>query len=188
MRPAVRTAGITLIEVVIYTTILAILGAPVVSMVVVSSRYMSEVDAQYKVQERSRVLLFRLEEDLREAILASVTITNAGKTLQFTLPDSFDGTAVVPGPDIQYEFQLATGESSNGSDDNGNGLVDEGMVVRRNLTDSETVSLSGGLDLDNSSFAPTAGGVTVNLTLVGRLREANSTIAVSSTLNVYPYN
>lgn len=183
-----RHGGFTLQELAIYVVLLAILGTPVVTMVLVSTRHISEIDATGKIRERNRVTLFRIDSELREAIATTLSVSNSGRTLTFSLANGFDGTAVVVGDSIEYSFELATGESANGLDDNGNGLADEGVLVRRNLTALEEAAVCGGVDISASGFAVSGIAVTVNLTSVAIAQRANSDFTVAGSVAVYPYN
>lgn len=127
-----RQAGVTLLELVVYTGLIAVIGGPLVSVVLVSSRGVAEHGTMHQVAERNLVSIYRLTQEVRTALNGSVNVTNAGKTLTFTLPDSYDGVAVVPGDTIRYDLQLANDELANAADDNGNGLIDErGFFLER---------------------------------------------------------
>ena len=96
------------------------------------------------------------------------TFSNGGKTLQFTSTNGFDGTAPVAGPVIRYEIRLAPGESLNGLDDNGNGLIDESILVRVNTSIGEEVVLSSGINTSSSSFVAAIGSMESMLSLCFR--------------------
>ena len=51
-------------------------------------------------------------------------------TVAFRTAQGWDGTAVVWGPEVRLSWELAPAEVDNGADDNGNGLIDEGRIVR----------------------------------------------------------
>src|SRR4030095_9833949 len=76
--------GFTLLEVAIYVAVLTVIGAPLVSLVLTSSRSTSENDTFSRVEERNRTALFRLEKEIRKAISGTATVDNSGKRLIFT--------------------------------------------------------------------------------------------------------
>ena len=50
--------------------------------------------------------------------------------VEFALVEGWNGASADYGPLIRYQFEYMPGELDNGLDDNGNGLVDEGRIVR----------------------------------------------------------
>jgi hypothetical protein len=110
------------------------------------------------------------------------------KGLQFNLPGGFDGDLPTVGDAVQYEIQLLPGESANGADDNGNGLVDEAQLLRRNSTTGEAVVLSGEIDYTESSFSRNGDAATITIATVGTLPDRESSFSLSRSLTVYARN
>jgi hypothetical protein len=129
-----------------------------------------------------------MTQEVRKAIGATVNVTNLGRTVGFTLPNGFDGVNVVPGPEIEYELQIAAGETINGVDDNQNGLADEGVLVRRNVTTGDETVTSADLSVGGSGFALNGTGVTVSVTTFGNLWDEDAAFQVSRTVTVFPRN
>ena len=185
---ASRHGGFTLIEVLIYAGILAILTLPISSVVMVSIRSTRENDALNRVAERNRVAVNRVAQELRPALRDTVTITNSNRHLTLTLPDGFDGTNVVPGAQVRFELEMATGEQQNGADDNGNGLVDEGQLQRRDLGTGEVVSICQDLDLSQSRFEFSGASVVVTVATAGRSGHGTNVHVLARSATVTPRN
>jgi hypothetical protein len=182
-----RQSGLTLLETAVFTALAVVIGAPIASMVLTTQSFVAELDATTRVSERNRTALYRLDQEIRQAVSSSLTVS-AASTLQLTLATGYDGTDVVTGDSIEYSLELDPGESANGADDNGDGLVDEGQLVRRNLTTAESSTLCGGINLSASSFVLNGTGVTVNLTHTASMRKSDSTFDHSGSIHAYPDN
>ncbi len=187
-RRGARQIGLTLLEVIVYVGLIAVIGGPLVSVVLVSSRGVAEHSTMHQVAERNLVSVYRLTQEVRTALNGSVAVTNVGKTLTFDLPDSFDGVAVVPGDTIRYDLQLSPEELANAVDDNGNGLVDEGRVLRTNVTQSEIVLLCENLDPNVSLFSWDGTTVTMTIANVGSLSSINTVFGITRSLAMVPRN
>lgn len=172
----------------IYATLLILLGTPLVSVILVSTRSTAENDTINRVNERNRAMLVRIETDVRESIRGSPVVANFGKSLTVTSVTGFNGTSPIPGPAIRFMFQAAPGESLNGADDNGNGLADEGQVIWTNVATGETVVISGGIDVLASSFSLNGNAVNINLTSFGSLPPRNDVFGVTRSVMVSPRN
>ena len=180
--------GFTLLEVSIYATLLILLGTPLVSVILVSTRSTAENDTVNRVNERNRAVLVRIETDVRESIRGTPVVSDFGKTLTVTSVVGFDGTTPIPGPALRYTFQAAPGESLNGLDDNGNGLADDGQVVWTNMATGETVIISSGIDVLGSSFSWDGNAVTINLTSFGSMPPRNDVFGVTRSVMASPRN
>jgi hypothetical protein len=180
--------GFTLLEVSIYATLLILLGTPLISVILVSTRSTVENDTINRVNERNRAVLVRIETDVRESIKGSPVVADFGKSLTVTSVTGFDGTSPIPGPALRYTFQAAPGESLNGVDDNGNGLADEGQVIYTNMTTGETIIISSGVDVFGSSFALSGNSVNINLTSFGTIPPRNDVFGVTRSVLASPRN
>jgi hypothetical protein len=177
-----------MLELIVYVGLIAVVGGPLVSVVLISSRGVAEHSTMHQVEERNLVSIYRLTQEVRTALNTSVIVLNGGKTLTFTLPDSFDGVAVVPGDTIRYDLQLSPEELANAADDNGNGLVDEGRVLRTNVTTGEIVALCENLDPSQSLFSWDGTTVTLTIANVGSLSSINTVFGITRSLAMVPRN
>ena len=66
----------------------------------------------------------------RETLVPDAAAPHGSPTLDFRTPTDYRGTRVVWGEPTRLVWELAPGELDNGTDDDGDGLVDEGIVVR----------------------------------------------------------
>ena len=73
----------------------------------------------------------RVTKQLRQAYPSSIspTVLDDSPTLTFRRVTDYSGETVQLGPEHGFEFQPAPGESDNGLDDNGDGRIDEGVLV-----------------------------------------------------------
>lgn len=179
--------GLTLLEVALYAAVLVAIGAPLVSAVLVSTRSTREVDTVNAITERNRTIVLRIEKEVRRAIGSTVSVEDLGKSLALTPPAGFDGASVVPGAPMRFELRPAPGESVNGVDDDGNGLVDEGELFQKDVATGAESLLARGIDLDASSFSRTSSGFTITLTNFGG-GEGGTPFRISKTVTVYPRN
>jgi hypothetical protein len=153
---------VTLAEVVVYTTLLAGICVPLVSTTLASLRTMTESEASRKAEERNRSLLNRIAGEIRMSIIGTAQVAATGRTLSFVMPLGFDSTGVLPGNTVTYDLLPASGELENGSDDNGDGLVDEAQLVR--TEEGVAVPVCGDMSLAESGFA-LVDGTSVHLRL-----------------------
>ena len=182
-----RRAGFTLLEVSVYITIVLILGAPLTSIFLVSTRSTQDNDTFNKVKERNRTALFRVETEFRKSIGGTATIIDYGRGLTFTSTAGFDGTTAIPGPTISYTFQMDPAEAWDGMDNNGNGLADEGRLVRRNATTGEEVVICSQINVSNSGFWLMSEGLYIWLTSFAPLSQGG-VYSVSRYMTIYPRN
>ena len=187
-RRAPRWRGFTLIEVLLYATITVMLSAPVVSVLLVSTQATKDADSFCKAQERNRFCMLQIETDLRECLGTSVIVQNSETQLLFTTSSGFDGTSVTSGPQVRYTLQLDSTESANAVDDDGDGLVDEGVLVRRDVTAGTEGVICGAVDLGASSFSTAGSSVTITLISLGRVDRSSTPFSVARTVTVFPRN
>ena len=181
-------AGTTLLEIVVWTALLAGIGSPAVMGFLTSTRVMSEANGQREVHERARVLIHRMEREIRLAIGTSMETRSDGTALTFTLPLGFTQVGVRAGSAIRYELEIDSGEASNGIDDDGDQLSDEGQLTRTNLVTGERVVLASNLDLAGSSFVKANDTMVLTLSCLGFLRHSGAIIKASRTRTVNPRN
>src|SRR5437867_2086853 len=164
-----RREGFTLLEVAIAIAVLALLGIPLVSIMLASTRSTSENDTFSKVEERNRLALFRIEKEFRKGMTGTITLANSGRDLIFTSTSGFDGTSAVAGPNIRFFFTVDPGETLNGADDDGDGLIDEGSLIRRDESTGNQITICGGINVAGSSFALNGTGVAITVASFGTL-------------------
>ena len=171
-------------ELLIYVTLASILGTPMVMIAVAVSRASAEGDMVSRILERNRVAIQRMTSELRDSLPGTTVISNGGKCIQFTSKGGFDGNGAVPGPVVRYEFRLAAGEVDNGKDDNGDGLIDEGTLVR--LAGGLEAVITNTIRYSTSSFQADGTGVEITVTTTGRARGAPVPSDISSVTAVFP--
>jgi hypothetical protein len=129
-----RRAGISLLEVVIASAILAVaLGVPVMlarsaDQAFLTGRAATALDA------RGRRVLDQIVERLRAASADNITPPGmiaplSGSRIDFQRAVDFVAGAVVWGSPERIEFQRDPGELDDGQDNDSDGLIDEGGVV-----------------------------------------------------------
>jgi len=180
--------GVSLIEVMIYLTVMAILGIPLAMVTVSVSRSSAEGDLLTRILERNRSALNRIVSEYRLSLKGTTSVTNSGKTLQFTSNGGFNGTGPVAGPILRYEIRPDPKDSANGKDDNGNGIADESILVRVNQATGEQVILAAGLKTANCSFAQVGNGITISMTTEGIAHGAKQVSEAQRAVTVYPRN
>ena len=187
-RQPMRQEGFTLLEIAVYLTLLLVLGAPFLSIALLSARSTSENDTMTRVEERNRTAVFRIEKEVRKGISGTLAVSNGGLTLTFTSAAGFDGTSVTPGPQIRFTLRTSTGETLNGADDNQNGTADEGELVRTDLSTGVQTALTGSIDIASSGFVMAGQGVNVTVANFGSLDRRYGTFSASRSLTVYARN
>lgn len=183
-----RQIGFTLLEVMIYIGVMTVIGTPLVMVTLSVSRASAEGDVLSKILERNRSSLQRLLGEYEVSLGGTTAISAGGKILQFTSNGGFNGTAPVPGAVLRYEIRLATGEAANGVDDNNNGLVDEGSLVRMNLSTGEELVITGIVNTASSSFVATGNGITVTLATFGRTAGTSAVCDARCDITMFPRN
>jgi type II secretory pathway pseudopilin PulG len=185
-RPSQR--GVSLLEVMIYLAVMAILGVPLAMVTVSVSRSSAEGDLLTRILERNRSALNRIVSEYRLSLSGTTSVTNSGKTLQFTSNGGFNGTGAVAGPIIRYEIRTDPKETINGKDDNGNGIADESILVRVNQTTGEQITLAAGLKTDSCSFTQVGKGITIGMSTEGIAHGAKVVSEAQRTVTIYPRN
>jgi type II secretory pathway pseudopilin PulG len=178
--------GFTILELVFYITLLTILGGPLVMVAQTVSLSSAEGDLFSRLLERNRSALHRISAEFRNSLRGTAAVSPDGKSLAFTSHGGFDGAKALAGPMIRYEIRAEAAETLNGTDDDGDGLVDEGLLARVDGSSGETVVILGGLDAGQSTFTGTAAGVDIAITTVGRTHRTAHIAAVRRTATVVP--
>lgn len=124
--------GFTFIEVVVSLTLLSVIVGAVVMVSSSSTTAMGFTTMRTSVQDKARRALDRVVDE----------VTNSSSTVMVPDPDGFGaddvlfqtvegvtGQVIDWGPQKRLAFQYATGEVDDGLDNDGDGLVDEGVLV-----------------------------------------------------------
>ncbi|MBI4584344.1 MAG: hypothetical protein HY717_10020 [Planctomycetes bacterium] len=186
--PRSRCLGFSLLEAAIYAAVIGIITFPILSAVVGVTRTTEEGDLLAKIQERKRSALHQITNDYRRSLAGTAAVTNSDKTLSFTLPGGFNGTGASAGNAIRYELRADPTDAPNSIDDNGNGVVDENILVRVNATASEEVTIASHLDPNTSGFSLNGDAVVVSLSCMAWAKGSQRVTEVSETRTVYPRN
>lgn len=131
--------GYTLTETLVSATLTTLVLGAIVLATQRGIGLFEESSANSEINSRASRTCYRVLEDLRGAGAGSIfpdLTTPAGgpvtwsSTIDFRQADQWQAGAVVWGPLLRIGMELAPGELDNGLDDNGNGLIDEQIVVR----------------------------------------------------------
>ena len=141
-----------------------------------------------RIIERNRAAGHRIAGDFRRSLTGTVAVTNGGKTLQFTLPGGFNGTGAAAGDVIQYNLVDDPTDADNGTDDNNNGVIDEKILTRTNVTTTETVTIGANFNEVDSGFVVNGTGVTCTLTTIGWTKGSKNVTKVQHATDLFPRN
>ncbi len=126
-----RREGFTLLEVLIVAGLLTLTLGSAMEVWFHSQAAFADSVRQNVVGDTGRRLLTRLGAELLETeptVLLPLSIVDSN-FVQFQKVTGYDAGGKVLGPVITLGFQLETGETANGADDNGDGRADEGYVT-----------------------------------------------------------
>jgi len=165
-----RRSGALMIELGIYLGVFVVLVGPLSYAILQSTRTHEENDTMTKLSERCRVVLFRMAGDVRACQGDTLTIINNQASLRFTEADAFDGTAIVDGSEIQYDFVTQNGA---------------GLLRRSDLTSGDSSTLCEWVDVANSSFQQNGDAITITLALTAGDR---TVFDLTRSLTVMPRN
>lgn len=132
MRKRSHESGLSLTELMIALGVLSmVMGGIVTASLSGQGAYQRGI-SNTDLETRVNRAMERIVRDLSSANSGALSppAADGDDHLEFQRPaDSIDGH-IVWGPVTRYAFELMSGELDNGLDDNGNGLVDEGSLVR----------------------------------------------------------
>lgn len=198
--------GFTVIEVVISSAVLAVLVGLALSMMGTMSEHVAEATVQSDLRARTHDASVLLQRELRSIARAHLVLDTPDPTSgQFTRLryrsvvgfDTSTGAAIVDPPVAnaahEVRFVLDAGETSDGDDDDGDGLIDEGtLVLYRSgvrLADVASSVCASSLKFEVSpGGGATAGAgdthVVLELTLQQRGRQQNVTETYTESVQV----
>lgn len=160
-----KKQGFTLLELMIAIAVLAILGALVFMMLKSMSDSYSTGSLHGGLNSETRDLLDRIAAETADAGITTLVpaFPNGSTTLAFRRNTGYAGGAIVFGAPITYAFVYEPGELNNGIDDNGDGRIDEGRLVR--TENGDPVILSRDLAENGITFTQTGNTIRVILTI-----------------------
>ncbi len=129
-------AGLTLIEIAVASAIFGLVMGMVFWVILAGQRQVEADAPRAEIQNRARGILDRIAGDLRKAGLGTLTPPNPvdSSSISFQVVGGYDPDSETVTYDpkvIQYRFEPSATDPVNGADDDGDGLVDEGKLVRQ---------------------------------------------------------
>ncbi len=133
-RGSQASSGFTLIEITVATAVLGVALMSITQLFLSSSEAFSSSTKRAQLTIRSQVVMNRLCDEIITGRFLTLTPPNptASDRLRFDKIIGFASGEPVYGNPVQIELVLLEGPGgpgSNGIDDNGNGLIDEGAVL-----------------------------------------------------------
>ena len=176
-----QQSGFTLIEVAVSVVLLSILLGLAFNVTMSSQDHMLDEMNLLALESTLSRTVDRMAAELTEASPTSVSpsILDGSDNVTFNKVTGYSLGAVQLGPAHKFELQMSSGETLNGSDDNGDGLVDEGVVVF--TMDGEATTIA-----DNVlSLSFTGTGTAIEYTVeVGAVLQIGEVVTRSSTRTV----
>jgi len=127
------TAGFSLIEMLIVTTLLFLVLGSVTMVSNANNRAYRTGITNAHLEAQAGIVIGRVVSELSSAeestLFPSPTVGAANTSLAYHQARGFVNGQVVWSPDRQLAFEYEPGELDDGLDNNGNGLVDEGRIV-----------------------------------------------------------
>ena len=126
-----QQAGFTMVELAIAGTVLTLVLGGIASVVTGTLRSFSDQMTHTTVRQTAGRIISRMGTPIMEASPATITpvILTASPTVSFQRIEGFAGTVPILSPVNTFSFTVDNGETFNGQDDDGDGLVDEGSIV-----------------------------------------------------------
>ncbi|HET6202177.1 MAG TPA: hypothetical protein VFI25_05175 [Planctomycetota bacterium] len=132
--------GTTLVEVLAALTTFVSLALVILGVERSALRGIRESDRAGEVVERTNRLADRIDREVRTAGVSTLRVQGGlglappvestdYSEMQFQRATGFTTAGVVYGGAISLQFNLEPGETANGTDDDGDGLVDEGTIT-----------------------------------------------------------
>ncbi|MEE8467231.1 MAG: prepilin-type N-terminal cleavage/methylation domain-containing protein [Planctomycetota bacterium] len=179
MKTRTRQAGFTLVELVITVFIIGILSGAVTQVLLGGSGAFRMGVTVADLEARTARTLERMSREIAAADADTMNPADpaGGNWVEFTTPTGTVGKTILWGPRLRYRVELAPLELNNGVDDNNNGLVDEGVLVRiedfggpnerrvvlaRGVAEFLEGEIANGLD-DNGNGLDDEGGLAISI-------------------------
>lgn len=144
-----RRSGMSVLEVIIAATVLAMLLGAVGTTVLRGNTAYKQGLGNALLEGQARRLLDRIAAEFSDVDRSSLDpnplLPFWASTVDYARCRGWAGGAMLVGPLREIQLALEPGELDNGLDDNGNGLIDERQVllVPDMATPAETISLGG---------------------------------------------
>jgi prepilin-type N-terminal cleavage/methylation domain-containing protein len=153
--------GFTLVESLIAVSLLAVLFLAVLQTSSRASDAFDEGSVEHELWTSTQRALERIgtETELGDAGLLAGAVTSeyGSSALEFRVPTGFAGGAVQWSGTIRIALELEPGELDDGLDNDGDGFIDEGRVVRTNdlgtAEEQRLVLLNGVAELQDGESA-----------------------------------
>jgi len=161
-----RMAGLTLLEVMIASALLTIIVLVLFSILSSSASTYAWGTVHADLNGQARDLLDRLTRELADSSVSTFapSFPKDSSTLTFRRTTGYSAGKLTYGPPITYSFVFDPGEADNGIDDNRDGRVDEGRIVR--AEGGQSVVLTRNAREGGLSFTQAFGNtVTIRVTL-----------------------
>jgi prepilin-type N-terminal cleavage/methylation domain-containing protein len=131
LRHRASRAGFTLVEMVVTAAVLVVFAGSLASVCVRGEQACRATSLEVAVDAKARRALDRIAAELTGAgnLVPNPTSQFGTDSLTFQAPTDYVGGNVVWSTQTRIAFEYETGETNDGIDNNGNGLVDEGRVV-----------------------------------------------------------
>ena len=173
MKALDRDNGITLLEVAIAVALLTLVFGESIYLSLRVQDHLTDEVVRLTIDETADRVSRRVFRHLMQAYPSSVTpaVLDDDEVVQFQKVTGYSGGTVQLGPVNSIQFQLATGETDNGLDDNGDGRIDEGTVVHT----VDGVSTIVAANLLGLAFTSSAGGISFSFD-IGLLGEDGSVV------------
>jgi prepilin-type N-terminal cleavage/methylation domain-containing protein len=146
-----RQSGFSLIEVMIVTTIFfVVLGAIFQVMSIGLYTYQSG-DAMVAIQNQARRIVDKIANEIQAAGLSTISPTppatgsEGTHTITFQCSTGYSGDSIQWGDVTTIAFGYESGETDNGVDDDGDTLIDEGLITRSVVSGESTVTETLGM-------------------------------------------
>ncbi|MBI3269571.1 MAG: hypothetical protein HYZ53_11160 [Planctomycetes bacterium] len=182
-----RTGGFTLLEAVLAVFLLAGSIAASLQVLTCAQNTLESETVAAGLDAEGLRLVEQMMHELRQAGRSTLVPASPAdsRSLSFLMNAGFDGSRIVWSRPTTYACALEDGEVENGRDDNGNGLIDEGVVVR---TDGDRTPVVLGRFLETNGLAfslePDGGSLAISIRLArrtskGELLRRTATVTVA---------
>ncbi len=151
--------GSTLLEMVIVMAILSVLLGAVGSVITSTDLFSGDYTRNLVLNQTAWRMLDRLSNEIQMADPASVTpvVMVDSSWITFQTVVEYSGGAPVLSDPITFAYTIATGETFNQTDDNGDGRADEGVVNYTSDDPAVTIEIAG--NVTDLRFNPITNGI-----------------------------
>lgn len=172
-----RQGGFTLLEMMVAIAIFSVIMGSVYMIMFSSNRNMNKSETIALLEQQSLDIIYRMREDLlgmSDDAAAGWTNTSTSFSGPKVIDYDFDTSTPTYGDTISWSVAYDDGESDNGADDDGDGLIDEMKLIR--TEGSQTDVISRRLQENGFTFTHDSGKATISLVFVGWVRTMNEIV------------